>query len=70
MFITILLIQSILFIIIRKTGVVMLNMGGPSKVADVGPFLEKLFSDSFIMQMGNLNYYFIKLFDEKLNKKK
>lgn len=30
----------------------MLNMGGPAKVEDVGPFLNRLFSDGMIIQLG------------------
>lgn len=35
-----------------KTGVVLLNMGGPEKPADVTPFLYNLFSDRDIIQLG------------------
>lgn len=37
------------------TGVVMLNMGGPAKLDDVGPFLLNLFSDRDIIQMPMQN---------------
>jgi ferrochelatase len=33
------------------TGIVMLNLGGPQTLADVGPFLERLFLDRDIIQM-------------------
>ncbi|MCW5198954.1 ferrochelatase, partial [Desulfobulbus sp. F3] len=36
----------------RKTGVLLLNMGGPEKQADVRPFLYKLFSDRQIIRLG------------------
>jgi ferrochelatase len=36
------------------TAVVMLNMGGPATVPDVGPFLNKLFSDGMIIQLGKM----------------
>lgn len=35
----------------KGTGVVFFNMGGPQKVADVGPFLYNLFTDTDIIQM-------------------
>ncbi|MGX9726413.1 MAG: ferrochelatase [Candidatus Electronema sp. VV] len=36
----------------RKTGVLLLNMGGPEKQADVRPFLYKLFSDRQIIRLS------------------
>lgn len=36
----------------RKTGVLLLNMGGPEQQADVRPFLYKLFSDRQIIRLG------------------
>jgi ferrochelatase len=33
------------------TGIVMLNLGGPQRPADVGPFLERLFLDREIIQL-------------------
>jgi ferrochelatase len=36
------------------TGIVMLNMGGPSTVPEVGPFLHRLFTDGEIIQLGPL----------------
>ena len=36
------------------TAVVMLNMGGPASVPEVGPFLDRLFSDGEIIQLGPL----------------
>lgn len=33
------------------TGIVMMNLGGPKTVADVGPFLLRLFSDKEIIQL-------------------
>ncbi len=33
------------------TGVVMLNLGGPAELTDVGPFLEELFADREIIQL-------------------
>lgn len=36
----------------NSTGVVLLNMGGPEKLADVKPFLYNLFSDRSIIQLG------------------
>lgn len=35
-----------------KTGIVMLNMGGPSTVPEVGPFLHRLFTDGQIIGLG------------------
>ncbi|AGF78483.1 ferrochelatase [Desulfocapsa sulfexigens DSM 10523] len=37
---------------IEQTGVVLLNMGGPEKLADVRPFLYNLFSDRDIIRLG------------------
>lgn len=34
-----------------KTGILMLNMGGPSSLEHVEPFLTRLFTDTDIMQM-------------------
>lgn len=34
-----------------KTGILMLNMGGPSSLEQVEPFLTRLFTDTDIMQM-------------------
>ncbi|WBW75539.1 ferrochelatase Hem15 [Schizosaccharomyces osmophilus] len=34
------------------TAIVMLNMGGPSNLDEVGPFLERLFSDGDIIPLG------------------
>ena len=36
----------------NSTGVVLLNMGGPEKLADVRPFLYNLFSDRSIIRLG------------------
>jgi protoporphyrin/coproporphyrin ferrochelatase len=36
----------------RKTGVLLLNMGGPEQQADVRPFLYNLFSDRQIIRLG------------------
>ncbi len=36
----------------RKTGVILLNMGGPDTQDDVAPFLFNLFSDREIIQLG------------------
>ncbi len=36
----------------EKTGVILLNMGGPEKPADVAPFLYNLFSDRDIIRLG------------------
>ncbi len=36
----------------EKTGVILLNMGGPEKPADVAPFLFNLFSDREIIRLG------------------
>lgn len=36
----------------EKTGVILLNMGGPEKVSDVAPFLSNLFSDRDIIRLG------------------
>ncbi len=36
----------------KKTGVLLLNLGGPEKPADVRPFLYNLFSDRQIIQLG------------------
>lgn len=38
----------------KGTAVVMLNMGGPATVPEVGPFLDRLFSDGEIIQLGPL----------------
>mmetsp|Transcript_18012 Transcript_18012/g.31838 ORF Transcript_18012/g.31838 Transcript_18012/m.31838 type:complete len:419 (-) Transcript_18012:1031-2287(-) len=35
-----------------KTGIVMLNMGGPSTPEETGPFLKRLFSDVDIIDLG------------------
>ena len=37
---------------IKKIGVLLLNLGGPEKTADVRPFLYNLFSDRQIIQLG------------------
>ena len=37
-----------------KTAVVMLNMGGPNDLDEVGPFLQNLFSDGEIITLGPL----------------
>lgn len=36
----------------KKTGVILLNMGGPEKLEDVTPFLLNLFSDRDIIRLG------------------
>ncbi len=36
----------------RGTGIILLNMGGPEKQADVAPFLFNLFSDRDIIRLG------------------
>jgi ferrochelatase len=36
----------------NKTGIILLNMGGPGKVEDVRPFLHNLFSDREIIRLG------------------
>lgn len=36
----------------KGTAVVMLNMGGPASVPEVRPFLDRLFSDGEIIQLG------------------
>uniref|UniRef100_A0A7S2W492 Ferrochelatase n=1 Tax=Mucochytrium quahogii TaxID=96639 RepID=A0A7S2W492_9STRA len=35
-----------------KTGIVMLNMGGPSEPEETGPFLKRLFQDADIIDLG------------------
>ncbi|GBG34332.1 Ferrochelatase, mitochondrial [Hondaea fermentalgiana] len=35
-----------------KTGILMLNMGGPSKPEETGPFLNRLFRDTDIIDLG------------------
>jgi ferrochelatase len=35
-----------------KTGIVMLNMGGPADPKETGPFLKRLFTDSDIIDLG------------------
>ena len=35
----------------------LLNMGGPSTVTEVGPFLHRLFSDGEIVQLGKLQSF-------------
>jgi protoporphyrin/coproporphyrin ferrochelatase len=36
----------------EKTGIILLNLGGPEKLADVAPFLYNLFSDREIIRLG------------------
>ena len=36
----------------QTTGIILLNMGGPEKLADVRPFLYNLFSDREIIRLG------------------
>jgi protoporphyrin/coproporphyrin ferrochelatase len=36
----------------KKTGIILLNLGGPEKLADVTPFLYNLFSDREIIRLG------------------
>ena len=36
----------------NKTGIILLNMGGPGKLEDVRPFLHNLFSDREIIRLG------------------
>ena len=36
----------------QRTGVLLLNMGGPEKQDDVAPFLFNLFSDREIIRLG------------------
>ena len=52
-FLNILLHVSILFFASPKpkTGILMLNMGGPEKEADVQSFLTRLFLDRDLMQL-------------------
>ena len=40
-----------------KTAVVMLNMGGPPTLDHVGPFLENLFSDPMIINLGKMQAF-------------
>lgn len=35
----------------KKTGIMMMNMGGPATLAEVQPFLTRLFTDTDIMTM-------------------
>ena len=39
-----------------KTGILMLNMGGPSTLTEVGPFLQNLFADRDIIQLPFQRY--------------
>ncbi|KAI4104639.1 MAG: hypothetical protein L6R37_003160 [Teloschistes peruensis] len=39
------------------TAMVFMNMGGPSTVADVGPFLSRLFADADLIPLGRLQSY-------------
>lgn len=43
-----------------KTGIVMLNMGGPSTLDEVNPFLNNLFSDREIIQLGPLQDWLVR----------
>ncbi|MGA0161573.1 MAG: ferrochelatase, partial [Vulcanococcus sp.] len=36
-----------------KVGVVLLNLGGPERIQDVGPFLYNLFADPEIIRLPN-----------------
>ena len=36
----------------KKTGIILLNLGGPEKQRDVAPFLYNLFSDREIIRLG------------------
>ena len=36
-----------------KVGVLLLNLGGPERIQDVGPFLYNLFSDPEIIRLPN-----------------
>ena len=40
-----------------KTAIVMLNMGGPNDLEETGPFLENLFADGEIIQLGPLQSF-------------
>ena len=40
-----------------KTAIVMLNMGGPNDLEETGPFLENLFADGEIIQLGPLQNF-------------
>ncbi len=39
------------------TGVLLLNMGGPATIPEVGPFLQRLFSDGEIIQFGRFQNF-------------
>lgn len=52
----------------HKTGVVLLNMGGPEKLADVEPFLFNLFSDREIIRLGP--WFLQKFIARKIAKKR
>lgn len=41
-----------------KTGILMLNMGGPSSLEEVEPFLTRLFTDTDIINMPFQRYIF------------
>ena len=36
----------------QKTGILLLNLGGPQRLEDVRPFLVNLFSDRQIIRLG------------------
>ena len=36
----------------KKTGILLLNLGGPQRLEDVRPFLVNLFSDRQIIRLG------------------
>ena len=42
-----------------KTGILMLNMGGPSTLSEVGEFLQNLFKDRDIIQMPLQEYVWV-----------
>lgn len=40
----------------QQIAILMLNMGGPSKLEEVGPFLNRLFCDTDIMKLPFQRY--------------
>lgn len=44
----------------QQIAILMLNMGGPSKLEEVGPFLNRLFTDTDIMKLPFQRYVVVK----------
>lgn len=50
-----------------KTGLLMMNMGGPATLDQVNPFLRRLFTDSEIIDLGRFQSFLVSILSDSFD---